>query len=120
VRRIKLSNGVEITAYVGDGFDGGSGIHVKQGVYPDEKEGGQWGFPVPHKELPKVIRLLDWYEKAEMRLRHYEGKMWRNISSYQYDYPAIKSTDSPYQAAFLRGHLESHLKRCGCGKDRAK
>jgi hypothetical protein len=120
VRRLKLSNGVEITAHVGDGFDGASGIFVRQGSDVLNKEGGQWGHAIPHKDLPKVIRLLAWYERAEMSLRHSEGRMWRHIAPYKYDYPALQDTDSPYQAAFYRGHLESHLRHCGCGKERSK
>ena len=112
MKKITCSNGVTIRAYVGDGFDGGSGIYVDYESHNSPKDEGEWGFPIPHKDLPKVIRLLAWYEKAEMELRHSEGKMWR--SHFDNDYPALKSTSSPYQAAFRRGHLESHLKRCGC------
>src|SRR5271157_2312119 len=110
MKQIKLSNGLVIRAHVGDGFYGGSGVFVQ---YDDHAkgEGGQWGFPIPHKDLPKVIRLLAWYEKAEMKWRHWEGTVWRHTSE-TYDYPALESESSPYQIAFRRGHLESHLKRC--------
>jgi hypothetical protein len=121
MRQIKLSNGVEIRAYVGDGVGRGLVIYVSRPVDkgPD-KEQGQWGHPIPHKDLPRVIRLLEWYEKQAMKLRYWEGTMWRHIASYKDDYPALPSTSSPYQAAFYRGHLRSHLHKCGCGKDRTK
>ena len=111
MKQIKLSNGLEIRAYVGDGFDGGSGVYITENrTVPTLK--GRWGFPIPHKDLPKVIRLLAWYEKAEMSLRHWEGKMWRHIS--EDDYPALNDSGDPYQITFRRGHLESHLRKCGC------
>ncbi len=113
MKRIVCSNGVEISAYVGDGFDCASGIFVRRNTRGPEKPAGQWGHVIPHKDLPKVIRLLAWYEKAEMSLRHYEGTLWRH--DFESDAPTLPDTPSPYQAAFYRGHLESHLRgRCGC------
>lgn len=114
MRRVRCSNGVKIVAYVGDGFDGGSGVFVDRNTTGPEKPAGEWGHLIPHRDLPKVIRLLAWYEKAEMELRHSEGKMWRHI--FEDDNPALPTVDSPYLAAFYRGHLESHLRKCGCKK----
>ena len=115
MRAVKCSNGITIIAYVGDGFDGGSGIFIGENRQQPSLE-GQWGFPIPHKDLPKVIRLLKWYEKEEMRLEAESGKLWRR--TFKDDYPALKATGNPHKIAFYRGHLESHLKGCGCKEKR--
>ena len=111
MKKLVLSNGVVIRAYVGDGFDGSSHIYLDDPARGLGLE-GQWGFPIPHKDLPKVIELLVWYEREEMKGRHLEGASWRK--TFDKEYPALPSVSNPYQVVFYRGHLESHLKRCGC------
>lgn len=114
MRMIKCSNGVTIRAYVGDGFDGASGVYVQKGNDAWAKS-ESFGFDIPHKDLPKVIRLLEWYIKAETRLREEEGKLWLNVFETG-DGPRLESEANPYQIIFRIGHLKSHL-RTRRGKD---
>jgi len=107
MKKLTLSNGVTIRAYSGDGFDGSSGIYLSYDRKKDpEQVEGEWGYPIPHKDLPKVIKLVDWYIKEEMRRREWEGSIWRNTKD---EYPALKDESNPYQLAFRLGHLKAHL-----------
>lgn len=108
MRIIKCSNGVTIRAYVGDGFDGASGVYVQKGNDAWAKA-ESFGFGIPHKDLPKVIRLLEWYVKKETELRMKEGMMWRHTFE-KGDSPRLESEANPYAIMFRIGHLKSHLK----------
>lgn len=108
MRMVKCSNGVTIRAHVGDGFDGASGVYVQKGN-DAWAQAAPFGFDIPHKDLPKVIRLLEWYVKAETRLREIEGKMWRNTFE-KGDNPRLESESNPYSIVFRIGHLKSHLR----------
>lgn len=105
MRKITLSNGLEITAHVGDGFDGSSGIHI---AYAPEhpnyiKCRNAREFPIPKKEARKVAKLLDWYVAQEMRLRHSEGSIFITPhTAFMLD----TDLDNPYQATFYSGGLK--------------
>ena len=97
MKHLTLSNGATINAFVGDGFDGGSGVFVR--ASKAEFKGDSC--VVPEKDRNKVIKLLDWYIKKEMELREYEGKLY---SSHEVEYK-LKSFNSPYDGAHWRGEL---------------
>ena len=108
MKEILLSNGVHIEAFVGDGFDGGSGVYVHYKDRSGPERPGLFGYPIPQQDIPAVLKLLRWYAEQETKLRHWEGKHWRNMS---WDSPRLPSESNPYQITFYIGHLESHLSK---------
>lgn len=99
MKKITLSNGIEITAFVGDGFDGGSGIFVrKQGFHFKHED-----VPIPQQDRKAVKAFLKWYVKEEMKLREYEGTLRYVVKGDLRKIPS--NIESTYQAIYWAGTL---------------
>jgi len=105
-KHLKLSNGFEIHAFVGDGFDGSSYIYYNG---PSMEFKKPESIPIPRKDAQKVIKLLDWYEKKEMALRLSEGCIYVGMGERDKDC-TIGDCSSPYQAIYFRGGLQRFLR----------
>ena len=102
MKKLKLSNGFIITAYVGDGFDGHSGICYEAPTYDYPSH---TNCPIPKIDALRVAKLLEWYEKNEMALRLYEGTIYVGTGNRDETVVSIGECSSPYQAAYYRGGL---------------
>jgi hypothetical protein len=110
MREIILSNGVEIYAYAGDGFDGSSHVNVGYAIeHPDyHLFRNPTEVPIPKQDARKVAELLDWYVKQEMALRHSEGRIYL-VTAMASDTLSIPTDlSSPYQATYFSGGLKRY------------
>lgn len=106
MRTIKLSNGATVSAYVGDGFDGSSGLYA----YSPDRHGPNKVEPVqiPDADLGKAKRLLEWYVRAEMALRRREGDGYMSENEHpDFDIPHLRN---PYQVNYLLGKIDAREK----------
>lgn len=104
MKSVTLSNGVVVDVYVGDGFDGGSGVFPRLGRNSWKDKGSE--IVIPDKDIKKVRTLLRWYVREEMKLRLHEGQCYAP-QTLTFDVPNISN---PYQTNYLLGNIEHRLK----------
>ena len=103
MKTLKLSNGTELTAHVGDGFDGMSGLYI---TTKDKSIKFEENVEIPKKDLKKVISFIKTYIKEEMGLHEREG----GISLIHGKIEIPSDLSSPYKAIYYLGYLKSQLK----------
>lgn len=106
MKKLTLTNGVEIVAYCGDGFDGGSGFYCRS---PDPRQ-RQGEVVVPQRDLPAVISLVEWYIATEMESREREGAIYIGCFDKQKKLP-YNELSHPFQAKFFLGYLKAPINR---------
>ena len=99
-KEVKFKNGLTVRAYVGDGFDGASGLYFHVGRYPgDGKVTYSHLSGLSERDLKRLRKLIQWWVDKEHKLRRWEGRQ----STNQY---AIEESLSTYSAIFLLGQLD--------------
>lgn len=104
-RYLELSNGVKIYALVGCGFDGSSEFYATN---PNKEDRGL-PCSIPKKDVRKVLNILNWYIKTELKLQR-EGAFssWYGDRSPEI---ADRNYSNPYVATYLAGQLEDYLRK---------
>jgi len=100
-KKVVLSTGFTIEAYVGDGFDGASGVYFKAPEGHPDRHKQLDQLTVPKQDAYKVAQLLDWYQREEMKLRRSEGLIYCDYFSESI---VIDRCSNPYLATFFAGN----------------
>lgn len=102
MKTLKLSNGTSFDAYVGDGFDGSSGLYVRNNSIPLEK--GEEAIILP-EDIEKTIIFIEKYIHEEMQLRQREGSIYKHGSTKRISLP--HNLSDPYKAIYYVGYLKA-------------